>query len=221
MLRCSRLFTSLTAVALATTLLGCEKPQETAPATTATPTVAPKPTAAPAKPTATASAEPEVKPSHPCPEGSEGDGTFKKPCDATGTARAMEVTYTGKMDDKGPQFRVINKTKLEILYGYLVVYFYDKDGKQLKVPAAEPDGKERPAKTCGGNIFAGPMKPSEKAVLTFSCVKKKHVPEGTDAIEAELRTVGFTSKDDSKKADTYWRNKDLVPDERPKGGVKK
>ena len=87
------------------------------------------------------------------------------------------------------------------------------------MPAKDPEGKERPAQTCFGNIFAGPMKPNEKAVLTFSCVKKKHVPEGTAAIEAEMRTVGFTAKDGGKP-DTYWRNKDLVPNERPKGGVK-
>lgn len=220
MIRTHRPIHALMTAGIALWLWGCDKPQESA-ATTApsTETAAPKPTAAPATATATASAAPEEKPSHPCPEGSEGKGTFKSPCDAKGDARMMEVTWTGKMDDKGPQFRVVNKTKLEILYGFLVVYFYDKDGKQLEVPASEPDGKARPAKTCGGNIFAGPMKAGEKAVLTFSCVKKKHVPEGTEAIEAEMRTVGFTGKD-GKKADTYWRNKDLVPDERPKGGAK-
>lgn len=211
----------LTLLALASALAtsACEKPAETSPATAATSAAAAPQTAAP-KPTAsaTASSEPEVEPSHPCPKGSEGKGTFKSPCDAEGTARMMEVTWTGKLDDKGPQFRVVSKSDLEILYGYLVVYFYDEAGKQLEVPASDPDGKARPAKTCGGNIFAGPMKPGEKALLTFSCVKKKDVPEGTKAIEAEMRTVGFTGKD-GEKADTYWRNKDLVPDERPKGGI--
>jgi hypothetical protein len=63
------------------------------------------------------------------------------------------------------------------------------------------------------------MKAGEKAVLTFSCVKKDHVPEGTAAIEAEMQMVGFTDASGGK-ADTYWRNKDLAPDTRPKGGTK-
>jgi len=130
----------------------------------------------------------------------------------------MEAKWTGKMSDKGPSFKVTNKTKLEILYGHIVVYFYDKAGKQLAVPAA--GGKTRPKRECRGNIFAGPMKPGEKATLWFSCVKKKHVPEGTAHVEAELLRVGFTGAK-GKRADTYWRNKDLVPDERPKGGIKK
>lgn len=211
--------TTLSAVALAATLSGCEKPKETTAAPTATSTAAEPATSAPVK-TAAPTAEPEApKPSHPCPEGSEGEGTFKKPCDGKGATRLMEVQWTGKTDDKGPQFRVTNKTKLEILYGYLAVYFYDRAGKQLEVPGEGDKAKPRKRQTCGGNIFAGPMKAGEKAVLTFSCVKKKHVPEGTAAIEAEMQMVGFTGKD-GDKADTYWRNKDLAPDERPKGGVK-
>jgi len=132
----------------------------------------------------------------------------------------MDVQWNGKIDDKGPAFRVTNNAKLEVLYGNVVVYFYDKDGKQLEVPATEPNAKPRPKQICFGNIFGGPMKVGEKAVVTFSCVKKAHVPEGTTAIEAEMQTVGFTEAGGTK-ADTYWRNEELVPDARPKGGVKK
>jgi hypothetical protein len=63
------------------------------------------------------------------------------------------------------------------------------------------------------------MKPGEKAVITFSCVKKEHVPEGAKAIEGELQIVGFADATE-KKSEYYWRNNDLVPDARPKGGVK-
>ena len=56
------------------------------------------------------------------------------------------------------------------------------------------------------------MKAGEKATLQFSCVKKSQMPEGATAIEAELKTVGFTGKE-GKRADTYWRNEELVPDE--------
>jgi hypothetical protein len=207
----------LWAVAVAASLTGCDAPpKETAAATaTAEQTApAPPPPAPTSAPTATVVAN---KPSHPCPEGSEGEGTLEKPCGAKGPARIMDATWTGKITDKGPSFRVVSKAKLEILYGNVVVYFYDKAGKQLEVPVGED--KTKPFISCAGNIFAGPMKPAEKATLWFSCVQKSHVPEGTAAIEAELKTVGFTAKE-GNRSDTFWQNADLVPAERSKGGIK-
>jgi len=130
----------------------------------------------------------------------------------------LEVTWTGKMNDVGPQFRVLNRGKDTILYGKVYVYFYDKAGKQLEVKDSE--GKIHPYKLCFGNIFSGVMKPNEKAVIAFSCVKKEHVPEGAVAIEAEMGTVGFADASE-KKSEYYWRNPELYPDVRPKGGVKK
>jgi hypothetical protein len=128
----------------------------------------------------------------------------------------MEVKYSGKTTDQGPKFQVINKTKKSILYGSVAVFFYDKKGKQLEITT---EGKPRPMQLCSGNIFAGAVKPEEKIWVFFSCVKKEHVPEGTDAIEAEIKMVGFTD-DDGKKSNLYWSNLDLVPDARPKGGIK-
>jgi hypothetical protein len=101
----------------------------------------------------------------------------------------MEVTYTGKTTDEGPKFSIVNKSKQPILFGSLVAYFYDKSDKQLEVTA---DGKPRPMQVCSGRIFAGAVKPGEKIFMFFSCVKKAHVPEGTAAIQAEVKTVGFT-----------------------------
>jgi hypothetical protein len=63
------------------------------------------------------------------------------------------------------------------------------------------------------------MKPGEKAVLTFSCMKKSHIPEGTTAIEAEMQMVGFADAT-GKKSEFYWKNAELTPEERPKGGIK-
>jgi hypothetical protein len=203
-------------VALAACMFGCDEPAPNtdAPSATAQPTAAE--TTPPTKPASTPTPTAAVKkPSHPCPDGSEGDGTMDKPCKAKGAARIMDVKWTGKISDKGPSFRVTNKAKLEILYGNIFVYFYDKAGKQLEIDGGE---KKHKRVGCGGDIFAGPMKPGETATLWFSCVKKDDVPEGTASIEAELKTVGFTG--DDGKADTFWRNDDLVPEERPKGGVK-
>jgi len=128
----------------------------------------------------------------------------------------MDVKYTGKTTDEGPKFSVTNKSKKAILYGSVAAYFYDKAGKQLQVTAG---GKPRPMQLCSGNIFAGAVKPDEKIFVFFSCVKKDQVPEGTATIEAEVRTVGFADEAGTKN-DFYWSNPDLVPDERPKGGLK-
>jgi hypothetical protein len=131
----------------------------------------------------------------------------------------MEVTWNGKMSDTGaPTFRVVNKSKLVILYGKIVTYFYDKAGKQLEVPAGS-SGKPRQHQDCPGNIFSGVMQPAEKAVINFSCVGKSSVPEGTSAIEAEIQMVGFADAE-GKHSEFYWKNEELTPDTRPKGGIK-
>lgn len=213
-----RTIQALSILALAVAFSGCEeKPAASeAPAVSKAPEPVATPTIKASEPAPTASAP---KPSHACPDGSTGEGTFKDPCEAKGKTRAMTAEWTGKTPDEGPSFRVTNKTNLEILYGQIVVYFYDKSGKLLEVPGASDKEGAKTKQKCSGNIFAGPMKAGEKAVLTFSCVKKSHVPENTAHIEAELRMVGFTGAE-GKKADTYWRNAGLTPDDRPKGGIK-
>jgi hypothetical protein len=207
---------------LAVTSSGCSKDDAASKAgpaasSAAAVTSAPPPasSATPPAPSATA-----AEPPHECPKGSSGEGSFNKPCEAKGAARMMEVKWTGKTDDKGPHFNLTNKSPLVILHGKIAVYFYDKAGKQLEVQdtAASPP-KAVPYWACSGNMFGGVMKVAEKAVLTFSCVDKKHVPEGTAAIEAEMLGVGFADASE-KKVDFYWRNNDLAPDARKKGGVK-
>lgn len=201
---------------LSLTLAACdeEKPAaEGAKSAKPTPPKQPSATAAPV-----ASKPPEPAKRDDCPEGSEGAGTFDKPCEAKGESRLMEVVWNGKMTDKGPPFKVHNSAKLPIVYGKMAAYFYDKAGKQLKTK--DSNDKEQPLKWCFGKIFEGPMKVDEKAVITFSCVKKEDVPEGTTKIEAEMQVVGFTD-DEGKKVEFYWRNKDITPDERAPQGDKK
>ena len=203
----------LLALLLATSLFACEeeaKKEPVAKPSAAAASVAPPAAAAP-------SAEPPpVKLRDDCPKGSSGPGTPDKPCLASGDARIMEVAYTGKTTDEGPKFSVTNKSNNPILFGSLVAYFYDKAGKQLQVTA---DGKPRPSQTCSGNIFAGAVKPGEKIFVFFSCVKKAQVPEGTLTIEAEIKTAGFADEA-GKRNEYYWSNPDLVPEQRPKGGLK-
>jgi hypothetical protein len=211
----------LVVAAVAASIVGCSQDQGEAPSATAS-SAPPAPAASAsvaASAAASATATADV-PAHDCPAGTSGKGTFKEPCAAKGTARMMTVEWTGKTSDEGPSFRVTNKSKLPILYGNVLVYFYDKAGKQLEVEVAGESGsKTRPNRVCGGSIFAGVMKPGETAVLKFSCVKKDHVPEGAAAIEAEMEMVGFADES-GKKSEYYWKNGDLTPKERPKGGVK-
>jgi hypothetical protein len=208
--------------ALALFAVGCDD-EKKEPGKSAASATRAQPTASAPEPKASApvaSAAP-AEPHHDCPEGATGEGSFNKPCEGKGTTRLMEVTWTGKTDDKGPSFRVVNKSKLDILYGKVAVYFYDKAGKQLEAKdTSESAPKGKPKQTCGGNIFDGPMKAGEKAVITFSCVKKDNMPDGVAAIEAEMEMVGFTDSE-GKKNEFYWRNKELTPDERPKSKAKK
>jgi hypothetical protein len=192
-------------------LFACEeeKKEEAAPAKPSASAVAAAPTPAPTPP-------PPPKPREDCPEGSSGIGTSGEPCLGSGTTRMMEVTWSGKTTEEGPKFKVVNKTKKSILFGSVAVYFYDKKGKQLEITHG---GKARTMQLCSGNIFAGAVKPDEKIFVFFSCVKKEHVPEGTTTIEAEVKLVGFTDEAGSQ-SEYYWSNPDLVPDERPKGGIK-
>jgi hypothetical protein len=200
----------------------CSK-DESAPAPSASASAAPSPSAsAPVASTsaaATASASAAPEPAHDCPPGSTGIGSFNKPCEAKGSARLMVAKWK-KTDDKGPWFSVTNKSQLSITHGRVAVYFYDKAGKQLDVQDDSVPPKSKPYHTCAGNnLFAGPMKPGENAVLAFSCVPKSVIPDGAVTIEAELQMVGFPDAT-GKKVDFYWRNSDLTPDVRPKGGVK-
>jgi len=204
----------LGAATFAMSLVACEdeKKPEAPAASAAPPPVVSTPPAASAAPVASA---PERKPVHPCPEKSAGKGTFDDPCKATGKARMMDVSWDKKIGDKGPTFKIINNAKLEVLYGKIVVYFYDKAGKQIEAQVGDKPHKRL---TCAGNIFGGAVKPGEKIFMNFSCVRKDDVPKGAVTIEGEVTVVGFT--DDAGKNDTYWRNDELAPEERPKGGIK-
>jgi hypothetical protein len=204
----------------------CSKDEGSGGAASASASAAPPPasaTASASAPAASASAPPAASSApevqHDCPPGSTGVGSFAKPCEAKGKARAMEVKWT-KTDDKGPSFAITNKLKIVILYGKIAVYFYDKAGKQLDVQdESVVPAKTRPYHTCSGSFFGGVMNPNEKETLTFSCVPKKVIPDGAVTVEAEMTTVGFADAS-GKKVDFYWRNNELAPDARPKGGVK-
>jgi hypothetical protein len=214
----------LLVAALAVVLAACSKDESSAgPAASASASTAPAASAsASASPPAStpapiASTPPE--PPHDCPPDSTGAGSFTKPCEAKGKSRLMDVKWT-KTGDSGPSFAITNKGKTVIVWGKIAVYFYDKSGKQLDVvDESVTPSVTRHFHTCSGSFFGGVMNPAEREVLTFSCVPKKVIPDGTATIEGEMQMVGFADAT-GKKVDYYWRNADLTPDARPKGGAK-
>jgi hypothetical protein len=214
---------SLLMLATLIPLAGCDKPSSSGEGAAASASaVASSAPSAATTPSAVPSAAPSAaaEPPHECPAGSSGAGSFANPCEAKGKDRMMDVSWV-KTGDNGPTFSVKSKSKLTILYGKVVVYFYDKAGKQLDVTdGGMPGQKPRPFHVCtGASLFGGEMKPNDKYDLTFSCVPKKVIPADTAKIEAEIQTVGFADAT-GKKVDFYWRNPDLSPEQRPKGGAK-
>lgn len=211
---------TLVTLAITMAVFGCSKEETQSQTPAASASAVATPSAVPSA-SATASAAPSAtpEPTHDCPANSSGLGSFTKPCEAKGATRLMTVKWK-KTDDKGPSFSIKNIGQTTILYGRIAVYFYDKSGKQLDVSDdSETPPKAKPFHTCSGNFFQGVMKPAESAILTFSCVPKKVIPDGTTTIEAEMQWVGFADATE-KKIDFYWRNLDLTPNARPKGGVK-
>lgn len=133
----------------------------------------------------------------------------------------VTLAWRGKYDDKGaPTFQVHSVAPKTTLYGRVAVYFYDKAGKLIDAKeTAEGSDKAHPFHTCSGNVFSGGLAPNEKAAYNFSCMSKSNIPDGMASMEAEAFMVGFADST-VKKNEYYWRNEDLTPDARPKGGVK-
>jgi hypothetical protein len=205
--------------------LGCSKDEaatKTTPSATASASAPAPPLSVAATPSVTASAAPEA-PRADCPTGSTGPGTFSSPCVGKGAVRMVELLWNGKSDAKGaPTFRVASKAPKTVIYGRLAIYFYDKAGKQIDVKeTAEGPDKSHAFHVCAGNVFAGGgVAPAEKTAYNFSCMGKSNIPEGVASIEAEALMVGFADST-GKKNEFYWRNPDLAPEARPKGGIKK
>jgi len=196
---------------------------------TKTDTAASASASASAAPIASAASTPSVAASAPtpdvaradCPTGSTGPGLFGKPCEGKGSSRMVELAWKGKYDDKGaPTFQVHSTAPKTMLYGRVAIYFYDKAGKLIDVKeTAEGSDKMHAFHTCSGNVFSGGLAPNEKAAYNFSCMGKSNIPDGMASMEAEAFMVGFADST-VKKNEYYWRNNDLTPEARPKGGVK-
>jgi hypothetical protein len=141
-----------------------------------------------------------------CPAGSTGEGTSSKPC--VGKGRVLEAEWTGKW---GPNamFKITNKTDKKIDFAQACVWYYDKDGKWLKI-----DNKPLPecSSSSGGVISIGPKETKEQGFGH----KEAEAPKGTVKVEMEFNKVGWPG---AKEGDyVYWENDKLDKLNRPLGG---
>jgi hypothetical protein len=182
--------------------LACNKGADpSAGATTAT-----TPSADP--PAATPAAAPAKPAGNPCPAGAtKGTGTSADPCLATGSNRAIQVTWTGKTGQRA-EFTLKNVSGKAITNISSNVYYYDKAGKVLTVK----NGHMVPGWTGAFALGANETKTQEMGLL------KAEIPAGAAAIEAETQAVQFDTGEFGK--DVYWANYDLSAYDRPKGGAK-
>lgn len=150
-----------------------------------------------------------------------GEGDFEKDCVVKGPS-PLKAKWTGKyVDDFGrevPEIEVENGTDLELSWGFVNLWYYDKDGKQLELQY-ESGTKSKRFYQNGSGLLKG-IKPGEKKLLAIG-PQKKETPAGTDSIEVEVTGWGVENPKDPK-ARKMFRVKAPVEnlDERPKGGWK-
>jgi hypothetical protein len=156
--------------------------------------------AAPPKPP-----EPVAEKGGVCPAGSTGKGTSDEPC--KGKGRVLEGTWTGKWNPNAV-FTIKNKTDKAIDFAQTCVWYYDKDGKWLKL-----DNKPLPecSSSSGGVITIGPNETKEQGFGR----KEADAPKGTVKVEIEFNKVGWSVKEGEE---AYWENDSLDALNRPLGG---
>jgi hypothetical protein len=109
----------------------------------------------------------------------------------------MKVRWT-KTDDKGPSFNIKNVGPTTIVNRKIAGTSTTRPASNSTCPTRAATPKPKKFHTCSGNFFQGVMKPAESAVLTFSCVTKKDIPDGSATIAAEMQMVGFADAKEKK-----------------------
>jgi hypothetical protein len=194
--------TTLVTICTALALSACDKTDAGATATNKP--AAPAATQTSNQPAATPAAAPAPAASK-CPAGTKGVGTQIDPCEAKGAKRFIELTYAGKDDEGASQFTMKNVSDKPIGNASFYTFFYDKAGTQLA-----KDGQKAYVGRAGS--LRSPLAPGQSATVALE-PSKAEWPEGTATIEAEAVMLSF--------GDGVWmKNMDLMPSDRPKGGVK-
>jgi hypothetical protein len=154
--------------------------------------------------------------------GGTGELSFDKPCNLKAPS-PVKGKWTGgyvkrsRNSDELPEIEIENGFELEIMWGNVTVYYYDKDGKQLEV-TFENGEKSKAPYTNGSGIFQN-LKPGEKKKLAFGAPKAQ-TPAGTESIEVEISAFGYELPDKNPKNKYFWVERPTMWDQRPKGGWK-
>ncbi len=155
--------------------------------------------------------------------GGTGSLTFQDPCKLKPPS-PVKAKWTGKYvkgsSGEVPEVEVENGFDLELSWGFVNVFYYDKDGKQLEI-TYESGTKTKRHYENGSGILKN-IKPGEKKMLALG-PPKSATPEGTETIEVEITGFALEHAENAKKKDDKHFRVDVgVPsfDERPKGGWK-
>ncbi len=143
-----------------------------------------------------------------------GEGSLDKECVLKGKSPFKAKWTGGYMDSFGrqiPEFEVESNFEIEVSWGYVAIYYYDKDGKQLEI-TFEDGRKVMHSYENGSGILK--IKPGEKKKLGFGPTKAE-TPAGTDTIEIEI--TGWGAEQPAKKFFAVDVEDYKV---RPKGGWK-
>jgi hypothetical protein len=118
-----------------------------------------------------------------------GEGSLDRECVLKGKS-PFKAKWTGAYVDsfgrQVPEFEVESSFELEVSWGYVATYYYDKDGKQLELNL-DNGYKAMHNYENGSGLLK--MKPGETKKLGFG-VTKEQVPAGTETIEAEITGWG-------------------------------
>lgn len=148
-----------------------------------------------------------------------GTGAFPDRCTLKGPS-PVKGKWTGKYVDsfgrEVPELEIENGFDLELMWGFVNLYYYDKDGKQLEI-TYENGSKAKRFYQNGSGLLQN-IKPGEKKKLALGPTKKE-TPEGTDTIEVEVTGFGFELPNRDPK-NKFFDVEIANYDERPKGGWK-
>jgi hypothetical protein len=131
--------------------------------------------------------------------------------------------YVTKFGQEQPEFEVENGFELEINWGNVALFYYDKDGNQLEVTFASGDKSMAPYQsgsgTFGGDKPGKGLEPGEKKKFSYGPTKAE-TPAGTETIELEVRAFGHELPNRDPKSKFFMVQAPDVPNVRPKGGWK-
>jgi hypothetical protein len=138
-----------------------------------------------------------------CPAGSTGDGTYDKPCVASGDTRLVPLKYVSS-DDNYIVFDAKNNGPYEVIGGQRDLWIYDASGKRLDITIPNNPPMTHTG-TSGG--MTPTVKPGETKQVKFFLDKKSR-PAGAATYQAEFQKVEMSTTGGTP--DFVWTNPGLL-----------